>query len=963
MSENRTISSALGLLYSNPLYDWIEKRDKSISVLVIGNSAFSADFTDVCLQVGQMSDSVLTVSVASPDSEAVRAEYLAKRPGLVEFVSVDSTSCVVAGKEISDPEEIYAYLNFIPFDSGDIGSLFKKGKRYNYIVIDAGTDAENAELARKMDFAMRACGRTGMIAPVTSLTGDSVLIGSELERMAFNVHLTWADVMNRGSLEAEWQNFKKPYNYYSSISNALSIQYKIRSLGIQGGDPEETAEKVNNLLNNSDRSYIDRLSYLEHRRWVLEKVTAGWRSPRKKNGEIDFTGCLTRMSVKNNDEKTHPCIVRSRPESPLSSDSYIMNKYSAWDSYVPGDEKLEELDELDRMTLALHRFMKTNAGQLKGKKPFVLPEGWDAAQDAAGEAEEAQNGQGAVAKAEALVKLGASDRTKEYCARYVFFLKQIYDGSYTYSKQFGGCEADFENAVNTDELIGTERRDRINGLIRLIRKLFFASINFNLYTDYKKYDEDLILNIPFILTNRTDYVLGAVFDEASEINENNNTIIMNAVSALMINPAKLVYCAYFKAESDARLFDRRIRALKRFLLQRQIRCPLKFFFAVENEKSALSREGSLENVILGLEKGGIAECSLRICPDGDDLLEFYRTVIKEEKVSIFDASSDPFSTRNGYRRFVEMLDETVPHFEYDSVRRSFVECKNCRQLTYIRNSAYLRIDEMFSLMDAKPAAQSRVNMALDYDDFWSIYTGDYGRPEQPLTAEVMSRNVTAWNIMCDIIAEYFRNAEREGAPGDLLEVRDLMRYDRRPEFREKTLLNVGRILDKLERKKYIHSVDRSDNTFSFVIADRDTKEILSKAGEFLERYTYFKCFEEDFFDEIAAGYEFDWNIPDGTRESKNELDCILTRGFRSVIAECKAQVKLDQNFYHKLYNLSWQFGVSCRPVLIAITNPKDDDNRMQMERGREMGIITVSEPDDIKNIGRTLREIMETGRR
>ena len=55
----------------------------------------------------------------------------------------------------------------------------------------------------------------------------------------------------------------------------------------------------------------------------------------------------------------------------------------------------------------------------------------------------------------------------------------------------------------------------------------------------------------------------------------------------------------------------------------------------------------------------------------------------------------------------------------------------------------------------------------------------------------------------------------------------------------------------------------------------------------------------------ANGYEIlfrNW------RSGRYELDIVATKGFRSIIVECKAVQKLDLEYYHKLHSIAEHFG-------------------------------------------------------
>ena len=53
---------------------------------------------------------------------------------------------------------------------------------------------------------------------------------------------------------------------------------------------------------------------------------------------------------------------------------------------------------------------------------------------------------------------------------------------------------------------------------------------------------------------------------------------------------------------------------------------------------------------------------------------------------------------------------------------------------------------------------------------------------------------------------------------------------------------------------------------------------------------------------------------------QNEFDCIAVKGFTTVFVECKAQNRIDQNFYYKLGALVNKFGINPYGFIVADTN-------------------------------------------
>ena len=167
------------------------------------------------------------------------------------------------------------------------------------------------------------------------------------------------------------------------------------------------------------------------------------------------------------------------------------------------------------------------------------------------------------------------------------------------------------------------------------------------------------------------------------------------------------------------------------------------------------------------------------------------------------------------------------------------------------------------------------------------------------------------------------------------------------------------LLRKFCERNYINSLDIEGQEVSFRFASPSIKKLLTTAGEILELFTYYEVLKTGYFDDIACGYEFQWERGD----VMNELDGLLTKGFKTIFIECKARSSLDQNFYHKLLSIANQFGIAAIKVMIANTYENyetiNEINETMVERGSQMDIITIRKPEDIKNIGKTLINIIE----
>ena len=162
------------------------------------------------------------------------------------------------------------------------------------------------------------------------------------------------------------------------------------------------------------------------------------------------------------------------------------------------------------------------------------------------------------------------------------------------------------------------------------------------------------------------------------------------------------------------------------------------------------------------------------------------------------------------------------------------------------------------------------------------------------------------------------------------------------------------LLGETGGKQYLLPEKENGQIVRFRYLNQDIKSVLTKAGEILEIYTYFKVCEQGWFDEVACGYRFRWE----DEKINNELDLVLTKGFQSLIVECKARSKLDQNFYFKLNSLVDMFGIGAHKILLTTAKTDDGDNRMQQERGNMMGITTISDIQDIEEIAERFKDLV-----
>ena len=1077
------------LLYKNPIYRYVPEKEKNIRIMVLGSGEFAQSFIGIALQSCQVVGRDISITVVADDAVNAKKEYEKTRPAVAKFVNING-SLPKGGKET------YGTINFTQdhFEAGnrkqnrnEIRRLIKEHKMPHYVFIALGSQSTAEDtLNKEMAQVVADCAKTkaaAMAQDVTvaavdanfinyvitkeertelSIQGNPVFvyetitaesIDPRLDRMAFNTHLSWNNTLNLNYSELydQMRQEKNGYNYISSIAFVLSIPYKLWSIGIPFKSITEAAEAFQQVIDahaqKPNKNYL-KLIQLEHRRWVLEKICdkQGWQAPTNENGEPDYKSCILRGSVKDNQKLTHPCIVRSTKNMPLKEDFYTTNRKENWNKPNNRDN---DLDELDRMSIDLHRVFYNKAQQVitsrplqKGDMPFI----------------------------EKLV-LNETEEVIRAFNRYRYCIRNIINGNQEYTRQFDRIEKDFKNTLN--EKASAETKNEILGdgttgsRLAKIRKMLFPVIESNMYRDYKALDETLVQNIPFILTFKPQADLVLAFEDDRQHNGRNDIIFKNVASATALNPKSITYLYYYDQYTRKDLLLQKLAAVVNYLSKRALHCRINVIIAFANFQDKKWNDDVINQMLAEVRDCiGLVDICGKACGNEQEACTFLTGAFEKTEDMLFDGTTKLFDSNTWNSDFVHKLKSALPYFEFDFRKKHFANCSSlCEYLKYLENGnilskTYLRIEDMFSLMNAYSTKYNLPEFAEDYETLWKIYTDGAS-----VKASSWRNSVKNWNRLCDTLkecadkqdvlfkiavddekqdlqqynipfpseyideAKIFYNMLRSldiitsgfkllVDTSDWCEVQIYSQYDLadlfyeisdRPERylagRNLTVkkewdkdkkkdffvvrynnLNVNNwqlanndsysfgVLQKLERHRFIYNLrmkggtpvpNKYNNIFagqevSFRYASPSIKKLLTTAGEILELYTYYEVLKTGYFDDVACGYEFQWERGD----VMNELDCVLTKGFRTFFIECKARTSLEQEFYHKLLSIASQFGIAVTKIMIANTYEQQVEifnkiNKTMEERGSQMEIITIREPENIRNIGETLLKIME----
>ena len=1007
------------LLFNNPLY---KDAGDTIKVLVAGFGVYGQQFLDICLQAGQIKDKKLEITVVTCDKEASKKEYLLKRPALLDFFEIDGDgdrSATQYGKiffltpaEVFDDEEDakkyasgFSKTN-LRYNKALAKEIMHSKCESNYVFIALGDDKLNRSAAKACAEVVTADGLNCTVAcvckdngqqkgffgvDVTSRAYDN-LNYENIERMAFNAHLAWSSPLKMNvNLKKIRKSFADKYNHDSSVACVLAIKNFLFACGIRLDDlsEESLAKAAKEYLAYilKVKGAVAELVHMEHRRWVVDKITAGWTCRK------DLSSCL-HGPVNDRKKKLHPCIVKSNPDFNLvklfkdnSTRKWITDK---WNTPCAEDK---QLDSLDTVSVKLHRVFFKAAEEIRSTYSI--------------DGEEADK-----------IRLIIGEYKEAVIAfnEWMICMMRIWDMDEAQTRFYEGYKDAFNNAL---EALPKQDREEVIRYAEIIDSKMETIIAAYRMRDYKASDEHLVRSIPFILTNRDDRSLFI------PMMTGDNTAVFNNVAApTVVNPETVIYGAYLKDAEEMKKISDAVDHILLYMDKKDIKSRVKFVFVYKGNGKDITKEidGWSSKI-----KGFDARIRQVICIPVERDADIATAIEKNVHADAYENNAAYLSALLVGAGFYE----NRPQYSFDSSEKKFTTSDDCRWMSYIRSGQCITVADMLAFRNSV-GEMTTLPQYTGFKELWNLY----------------KYNSYAWKEMCeklelysegkDKIAEFgIREALEEPTtiefiiPDELREsynriisyLRDtahVLGETSRVEYNTvescKAVVTVGKkntasarklfadpcifispkdirfnlvpsktvtvyvdkmvvdrvsmeecdnkskiavILTKLQELGYIHHLwnENYDNKiYSFVYSTRQAKQLMITAGRMLEVFVY-HMLQSSGFDDVVSGYDIVWN----DTGVKSEIDCIVTSGFKSAIIECKAQPTIKQEFYFKISSQARQFGINTVPVLIADTHESPDRdnsvNKMQRERGKMLGVVTVCKSDDISDIATTLRSI------
>lgn len=947
------------LIYDYPLYNYV--IDKTVNILVIGDSPLTQCFIDVALESTQSADYKPSVTFVSKCSNNVKESYLNSRPAFNRFFDVDHSAT----------EDSYGNLNFANVKEYEVDQiedfLLNSEQKYICAFIDCGNYSLNKQMAEVCNNYFSLTEACPLIAYYSKNNSSSKFISfnknytienldrhqyRKLRQMAFNCHLVWNNNPNLDIRKLQ-REFNSKYCYEGSMEYVLSLKSKLNCVGI-----DFNSQSVVDEFKALSREQLDLLSWIEHKRWVTNMVCKGWKAER------NLKKLATLGSNKDKKNKYHLCLVKSNIKRLLDDYAWKKSNYARWSD---ASENLKELDALDKNSVNLYREYKRLA------KNVVFPK----------------------EKVEYVDKLLQNEKEPlDAFNNYIFCLKELFANQTSKTGLYDYYKARLEKSVNgiKNNNLKKSLKNELKSIFDLVAPITKAP------TDYKRIDYDLIIQTPFIFTYKTNFHVGApMFVDSKSVS--NQASFNNVRLILRLKPSSVTYFYDFDCSDNSISKQKTIIAKE----LESILCAISIYNGFRTKINLCFWNDDKDEIFIQ-ELKNLSKNINRI-----DYLENangVREFIKNRRIDALEKNRS--ETGN---RMIAYYGEDASWFDFKRAGIDINKSQNCDFINYIPFKSYLKINDIFAHKNAT-ITTDLPDVSRNYNDLFNVYSQDKNAWKKLCNSickictselvkiensykEIKKEKFVVINEIKPTLEYIFEKYKVENKkfkydfekngnnvqclsieaqedvlcsietllsfPDKLLSKNNLDVFFDKGIFtvNHKSLyvkeLNIAeniksyeRILNSLKHSKDIVSLKINKNLASFTFSNYQISSIMTNAGRLLEIYIYYNLIDK--FDDVATSVLVQLN-DDGVT---NEFDVLATYGYKSVFIECKA-TSLDQNYYTKIDSLSNYFSINTIPVIIADTNPNYTVNKIQYSRGEAMDVATIF---DVDNIADKILEIM-----
>ena len=911
-----------------------------------------------------------------------REFYLKERPALSQFYLIDGNREKLTGDEYGSIE--FHIRESLPL-SDEVRKIMSESDSTRYVYIAAGNDTENASIAKAFSKLVSG-GNISINSQCDLETRDEDGIHyihaemdvkdnvefSDIDRMSFNTHLVWSGSLN-ADLESKRKEYEADYYHASCLSNVLSIKYKLHYLGIELDDGVYKA--ANKFMGKfpADSSTRNKMIAAEHRRWVTEKICDGWTSMRVEDS-------LQYNDTKDVQGKRHICIVRSNENIGLTDE---WRNHSTWDD--ADESKIKTLDELDAMSVRLHQAYKKYSKT--ENLDSIFTEGID---------------DYVMSLADGMVSF------QEVFAEWFECLRELYNAFLVHEQESGKEEwtlseynmlhsrliKTLDEECKDDEL----KKQAIKEKIVIINNAFQPVARCLKYHDYKKNDADLINNIPFILSYSDDIVMIVPVDYdvlAADWNDVNPTQLFSYVAAAtVINPQKLYLPCIIPTKEKKKITDligQKIACFNDYFKRKRIHTDVRFVRCRDRISVTDVIDGEQGDRILFIEDNNndVVRYDDRVTSEQAYLYTFDMINITfnakngadwinsiKRKVGITARDVAAFLGREakvGIQPSLRRIDNRILFGIYKSNRVAWRNLCGMLKESENKNNSVIRFDKVTHDSSSECEDRDRRFYIVPY----TCYRSANEILELFKDYHIVSNKSYIYRYSidaCKIVL--FENSGCEDVLRKVFSKQDILSAGYRFELEEekekfvlrcdslyieniKYNFNQGehgedmlRILKELQNAGLI-SFKQKKESFDITYGSRQIKGLFMAEGNMLEVYTYYKSKELNSFDDVVTGIKF---IRPRNKNDKNEIDCFVTKGFQTLIIECKARsLKRGENsktlllgFKEKLSQEVKKYGINGKGLLVV-----DSETGIPSVEGFD-NVAVCSNFNKITNIGQVV---------
>lgn len=956
------------LLYSRPLYNWqIGNEEDIYGVVIVGFGLDSQSFLDVVLETTQSMNQKIHVDIwGTQRIKSEREFYLKERPALSQFYLIDNNRDKLTGDEYGNIE-FHVRENLPLLD--EVSKIMSGSECTRYVYIAAGNDTENTNIAKA--FSEIVADRNISINAQCELwkkdEGDIHYVHAEMdvkgnldfadiERMSFNNHLVWSGSLN-ADIGAKRKEYEADYYHASCLSNVLSIKYKLHYLKIDFN--EGVYKAANEFMGRFPEDSLTRKRMIaaEHRRWVTEKICDGWISMRVEDS-------LQYNDTKDVLGKRHVCIVRSNEDFGLLGK---WTNHSTWDNAE--ESEIKTLDELDAISVRLHQAYRKYSNTDNLDSIF---------------AEKIDDYTMSLAD--------GMEHFQEVFIEWIECLRELYNIFLVHEQDSGREEwtiseynmlhsrliKELDEECKEDEL----KKQAIKEKIAIINNAFQPVARCLKYHDYKKNDTDLINNIPFILSYSDDIDM-VVPVEYGVLTANWNDVkpsqlFSYVAAATVVNPKELYLpCIVPVKEKKAisELIEQKIDCFndyfKRKRLQttvRLVKCnnrmPVEEIVDDKETSRLLFVEDNHNDVVIY----GDNETTRKVFPYSFDMInitfdpksgaKWMNSIRRNVGISARDVAA--FLGREakvGIQPSLRRIDNRILFGIYKSNRVAWrnlcaklkkSENKNNsvmrfakvahdttseneeKRIYIIPYTCFKSANEILTLFKHHNIVSSKSCIYRYSIDACKIILFENSGCEEVLRKVFSKHDILSSGYSFNLIEDDDKYVLR----CDSLSIENI-KFNFSQDEQGEGMLSI---LKELQNAGLI-SFKQKKESFDITYGSSQIKYLFMEEGNMLEVYTYYKSKELNSFDDVVTGIKF---IRPGNKNNKddgNEIDCFVTKGFQTLVIECKARsLKRGENseellmsFKKKLFQEVKKYAINGRGLLVidsetGIPSVDDFDN-------------------------------------